>query len=185
MPEREKLMIQLASWCALRYGEIAELRRKDIKLRHVSGRWTGVIQVCRGVTFVRREIRVELPKSEAGIRDVAIPPHLIPVIQEHLEAHAAPGQEGLLFPSDVKRQMWPSTVTTHFKKAAAIAGRPDLRFHDLRHTGAVMAAQQGATLADLQARLGHSTANAALLYQHTAKGRDQFIAESLSKLLNE
>ena len=185
MPDREKLMIQLASWCALRYGEIAELRRKDIKLRHVGGRWTGVIQVRRGVTFVHREIRVELPKSEAGIRDVAIPPHLIPVIQEHLETHAAPGQEVLLFPSDVKRQMWPSTVTTHFKKAAAIAGRPDLRFHDLRHTGAVMAAQQGATLADLQARLGHSTANAALLYQHTAKGRDQLIAESLSRLISE
>jgi len=48
-----------------------------------------------------------------------------------------------------------------------------------------MAAQQGATLADLQARLDHSTANAALLYQHTAKGRDQLIAESLPKLVNE
>ena len=48
-----------------------------------------------------------------------------------------------------------------------------------------MAAQQGATLADLQARLGHSTANAALLHQHTAKGRDQMIADSLSKLVSE
>jgi len=64
-------------------------------------------------------------------------------------------------------------------------GRPDLRFHDLRHTGAVMAAQQGATLADLQARLGHSTANAALLYQHPAKGRQQLIAENLSRLVDE
>ena len=43
-----------------------------------------------------------------------------------------------------------------------------------------MAAQQGATLADLQARLGHSTANAALLHQHTATGRDQIIEESLA-----
>ena len=48
-----------------------------------------------------------------------------------------------------------------------------------------MAAQQGATLADLQARLGHSTANAALLYQHTAKGRDQMIAENLSKMAGQ
>jgi hypothetical protein len=38
---------------------------------------------------------------------------------------------------------------------------------------------------DLQARLGHSTANAALLYQHIAKGRDQMIAESLSKMVSE
>ena len=47
-----------------------------------------------------------------------------------------------------------------------------------------MTAQQGATLADLQTRLGHTTANAAVLYQHTAKGRDQLLlAESLSDLI--
>jgi integrase len=185
MPEKWKLMVLLASWCALRYGEIAELRRKDIKLRHANGRWTGVIQVRRGVVWVNRKIQVEPPKSEAGIRDVAIPPHLIPIIKEHFETFAAPGQEGLLFPAANGRQQWPSTITGYFKKAAELAGRSDLRFHDLRHTGAVMAAQQGATLADLQARLGHSTANAALLYQHTAKGRDQLIAESLSRMIDQ
>jgi integrase len=167
MPEKWKAMVLLASWCALRYGEIAELRRKDTKLRHVSGRWTGVIQVRRGVVWVNRKIQVEPPKSEAGIRDVAIPPHLIPVIREHLETFAAPGQEGLLFPAANGRQQWPSTITSYFKQAATIAGRSDLRFHDLRHTGAVMAAQQGAALADLQARLG--TPRRTLLYQHTAR----------------
>ena len=100
-----------------------------------------------------------------------------------LETYAAPGQEGLLFPSETGRQQWPSTIVKYFKIALEAAGRSDLRFHDLRHTGAVMAAQQGATLADRQARLGHSTANAALLYQHTAAGRDQMIAESLSRML--
>jgi integrase len=67
-------------------------------------------------------------------------------------------------PSDAKRQQWPSTITGYFKKATEAAGGSDLRFHDLRYTGAVMAAQQGATLAELQARLGHATANAALFY---------------------
>ena len=52
MPEKWKLIILLASWCALRYGEIAELRRKDIKFGHVDGRWAGVIQVRRGVVFL-------------------------------------------------------------------------------------------------------------------------------------
>lgn len=62
------------------------------------------------------------------------------------------------------------------------AGRPDLRFHDLRHTGAVLAAATGATLAELMARLGHSTAGAALRYQHAAAERDKVIAAALSKL---
>ncbi len=104
MPARRKRMVLLASWCALRYGEIAELRRKDIKLRHANGRWTGVIQVRRGVVWVNRKIQAEPPKSEAGIRDVAIPSHLIPIIKEHLETLAAPGQEGLLFPAANGRQ---------------------------------------------------------------------------------
>ena len=61
-------------------------------------------------------------------------------------------------------------------------GRLDLRWHDLRHTGAVLAAFTGATLAELMGRLGHSTPAAALCYQHTAAGRDQQIAAALSAL---
>ena len=48
--------------------------------------------------------------------------------------------------------------------------------------GATMAAMAGATLADLQQRLGHSSVNAALRYQHAAQGRDRQIAEALSRL---
>jgi len=62
---------------------------------------------------------------------------------------------------------------------------PDLRFHDLRHSGAVLAAMSGATLAELMARLGHSTPTAALIYQHAAKGRDREIAALLSKLAEQ
>ena len=61
-------------------------------------------------------------------------------------------------------------------------GREDLRWHDLRHSGAVLAAATGASLAELMARLGHSTPQAALRYQHVAQGRDKQIAALLSKL---
>lgn len=33
MPERLQLAVLLGGWLALRYGEIAELRRKDIDVR--------------------------------------------------------------------------------------------------------------------------------------------------------
>jgi hypothetical protein len=42
-------------------------------------------------------------------------------------------------------------------------------------------ASTGATIAELMARLGHSTPQAAMRYQHAAQGRDQAIAELLSK----
>jgi integrase len=69
-----------------------------------------------------------------------------------------------------------------FYPAREVAGRPDLRFHDLRHTGAVLAAATGATLAELMARLGHSTVSAALKYRHAAADRDKAIAAALPKL---
>jgi integrase len=78
--------------------------------------------------------------------------------------------------------MAPATLYRVYYPAREAAGRPDLRFHDLRHTGAVLAAATGATLAELMSRLGHSTAGAALRYQHAAAGRDKVIAAALSKL---
>jgi integrase len=93
-----------------------------------------------------------------------------------------PGQDSLLFPAESGDHLQPSTLYRHYYKARAAAGRPDLRFHDLRHSGAVLAAQSGATLAELMARLGHSSPAAAMRYQHAAAGRDRAIAEALSRL---
>lgn len=59
--------------------------------------------------------------------------------------------------------------------------RPSI--HDLRHTGAVLAGQTGATLAELMARLGHSTPGEAMRYQHAAADRDKAIAEALSLMV--
>lgn len=69
-----------------------------------------------------------------------------------------------------------------FKRARKAIGRPDLRFHDLRHTGATMAAQAGATMRELMDRLGHSTPQAALIYQHAAADRQAALAARLSAM---
>lgn len=186
MPDRYQLMVMLAAWCALRFGELTELRRKDVDLD------AGLIRVRRGVTWVtggdpaRPGVSVPIvgtPKSHAGIRDVNVPPHLLPMLAYHLHAYAAPGADGLLFPAVGGGHMRQSSLYKVFARARKIAGRDDLRWHDLRHTGAVLAASTGATLAELMARLGHSTAGAALRYQHAAQGRDAEIAASLSKLI--
>ena len=179
MPAKYRVMVLLAAWCGLRFGELAELRRKDVDTRE------GVIRVRRAVVRVKGESIVGTPKSDAGTRDVNIPPHLLPAVKAHLAENITGGKDGLLFPAaDGKSHLAPSTLYKSFYPAREAAGRPDLRWHDLRHTGAVLAASTGATLAELMARLGHSTAGAALRYQHAAQDRDKVIAEALSKLAN-
>lgn len=187
MPERHRMMTLLASWCALRFGELAELRRRDVDTR------TGVIHVRRGVVRVDGGTVVGKPKTDAGIRDVAIPPHLIAPLKAHIADHVAFGKDALLFPGADGGHLAPSTLYGKaptktrpgygFYAARAAAGRPDLRWHDLRHTGAVLAAQTGATLAELMGRLGHSTPGAAMRYQHAAQERDREIARRLSAMV--
>lgn len=178
LPERYRVMALMASWCALRFGELAELRRNDVDTK------TGVLRIRRGVVRAGGQTIIKAPKSDAGSRDVAIPPHLLPLVREHLLEHTEPGRDGLLFPATGGGHMAPSTLYRVFYRARDAAGRPDLRWHDLRHTGAVLAAQTGATLAELMGRLGHSTPAAALRYQHTAADRDQDIARRLSAMVD-
>jgi integrase len=179
LPDRYKLMALLAAWCAMRFGELAELRRKDIDL--VNNR----VKITRGVVRAGGKFIVGQPKSDAGVRDVAIPPHLLPVVMAHLKNHAGRGKDALLFPAaaDSNSHMAPSTLYKVYYPARKAAGRDDLRWHDLRHTGTVLAAQTGATLAELMGRLGHSTPGAAMRYQHAAADRDTEIARRLSALV--
>lgn len=175
VPKRYRAMILLAAWCALRFGELIELRRGDVDLPG------GVLRVRRGAARVDGGFIVGDPKSQAGKRTVAIPPHLIPLLETHLADHVGVEPGALLFPpAGAASHMQPSTLYKVWYPARKAAGRTDLRFHDLRHTGATLAAATGATLAELMARLGHSTPAAAMRYQHAAAARDQAIAEALS-----
>lgn len=185
MPERLRMAVLLGGWCALRYGEIAELRRKDVDTKN------GVVRIARGVTWpmTRDEATgkltgsavVSTPKSEAGDREVHVPPHLVAELAEHVKKHADPGRNGLLFPNSTGGHIHPRTFGWRFHQARKEAGRPDLRFHDLRHSSAVLAAMSGATIKELMSRLGHSTPAAAMRYQHAAEGRDRAIAAAMSK----
>ena len=149
MPPRYRLLVQLAAFCALRVGELTELRRSDIDTQR------GVIMVRRAVVLVNCRFVIRKPKSDAGVRDVAIRQALMATVWEHLLTYTAPGPDGLLFPSrnDPAEHLRQSSLTRVFYPARKAAGRPDLRFHDLRHTrGAGCADRSDAGGADGSAR---------------------------------
>lgn len=179
MPDRLRLIIPLTTFCSLRFGEVTELRRRDVDLDNLT------LTVSRGVVRDQGEIITGRPKTRAGVREVAIPPHLAPMIAGHLATHAQPGSDGLLFYGvQTGVQLAPSSLRRAFKAACTEVGRPDLTPHVLRHTGATLAGQSGATTRELQARLGHTTAAMAMRYQHVAEGRDLAIAERMSAMID-
>ena len=70
-----------------------------------------------------------------------------------------------------KMSAWPHAVES--------IGMTGLHFHDLRHTGNQFAAQSGARLRDLMARMGHDSERAALIYQVEAQGADKAITNAI------
>jgi integrase len=173
---RYRAAVLLAAWCGLRRGEVLGLRPADVDL-------------VAGTVTVRRN-RVELlennraafdaePKTDAGRRTVVIPPHVMPVLAEHMATWAGPdrafvGRDGRPMRGDAIRQA--------FDRARRKAGMPGFRFHDLRHTGQTLAAATGATVKDLMRRLGHASPVASYRYLHAVDGRDAEIATALSAL---
>ena len=167
-------LVLVSAYCCLRFGELTELRRKDLV--------DGVLHIRRGVTWVetdlltvaqlaevrtgtggrpRKEVPVVgSPKSVAGVRDIPVPGFLRSVLAEHILAYAEPGEDGLIFPGARGGHMAHGSLYSVFSPARRAIGREDLSWHDLRHTGAVSLRAGGSdgegTDADARARdLGH------------------------------
>lgn len=177
MPKRYSAAVHVAGWSGLRAGELFGLARRHVDLE------AGTVRVERAVTYAPGEVPVlGKTKTDASRRVVHLPPHVIEILRDHMREFTAPGRDSLVF-TDPRGRIVPRDVRkVPFWRARAAIGRPDLRWHDLRHTGATLAAQAGATLAELQHRLGHSTAAAAMIYQHHSADRDRDLAQRLSLL---
>jgi integrase len=74
---------------------------------------------------------------------------------------------------------------TGWPHAVEAIGMPGLHFHDLRHTGNQFAANSGAGLRDLMARMGHDSTRAAMIYQHEARGADKAITDAIDKHVDD
>ncbi|TQO18537.1 site-specific recombinase XerD [Rhodoglobus vestalii] len=184
---RFKAMVVLGAWAALRFGEITELRRKDILIVDEGTakrpRTTIYVDVSRGVTHVAGEgFILRPPKSKAGIRIVPLPPHVNDIVLDHLRDRVGEDPESLVYEAMTGGglHLAASTWTDYWYPAREAAGRGDLHFHALRHFGATAFAQTGATIKELQDRLGHTTANVAMRYQHTT-GRSAELAAKMSE----
>ena len=94
-------------------------------------------------------------KASASLRVVVVPKIAATALEEHLEKFTG--------------------------KAAA--GREDLRWHDLRHTGQSLAAAAGAGIKELQARADHSTTTAAIRYLHRVQDSDRRVATAMDELV--
>ena len=181
-----QVLLALTAWCSLRSGEARALRRCDID---DDGRVLRVRQTILRVPHPDggQQLIIGPPKTAAGIRSAAIPPMVAPGVAEWLADwdHRHPSAEptSLLWTSrDGESPLSDVTLRKAHRRAAAAIGRPSLRVHDLRRTGATLAAQSGATIRELMRRLGHTRPDVAMVYQVADDERDAAVAARMGGL---
>jgi integrase len=171
-------LVLLVTFTSLRWGEATALRRCDIDLEKRTVRVRAAyIERSTG------EMLLGPPKSKAGRRVVGIPAAIIPALQKHLMVYVKDEPGALVFPGAKGGPLRRGNFNkmSAWRQAVESIGMPGLHFHDLRHTGNQFAANSGAALRDLMARMGHDSERAAMIYQHEARGADKTITSAIDK----
>lgn len=178
MPEHLRISVPLAAWCALRIGEVLGLQRRD--LEHLD-------EPARATLHVRRQFNVKAgkltPPKVGSTRSIALPEFLLADLLAHLDAHTGAEPESPVLATQ-RGRVSQSALDSAWRLARTEAGLPTFRFHDLRHTGLTFYAQQGATLAELLHRGGHTDVTVALRYQHATAERDRSLTSRLNQVVS-
>jgi integrase len=169
IPDRFSALVLLLAFGGLRFGEATALRRCDVARDHTE------VRIERSV----RSGRLGPPKTDAGRRIVAVPQFVAEALAAHMDRYTPGGNDALVFGSATGNFLARQNFNATFKRAVERCDLPAVRVHELRHTGATLAAQAGATTKELMSRFGHSSSAAALGYQHATQGRDRELARAL------
>jgi len=155
--DADALMVAVLGNVGLRPGEAVALQVSDVNLQ------TRRISISKTITTDRegRTIIGDTPKTDSGIRDVPIPPHLIPELAALTKGRAG---DAPLFPT-VRGQVinlhnWRDRVWRKAKEQAKMPA--DLTPKGLRHTAASLAIAAGADVLVVRQMLGHADATETL-----------------------
>jgi integrase len=127
---------------------------------------------------------MKLPKTDAGRRTIFVPRPVMKSLVRHVEIFAGPEPEALVVVGRGGANLSRDALQGSWERARLAIGGPDLRLHDMRHTGLTLAAATGATTAELMHRAGHASAPAALRYQHATRDRDQRLSDALEGMIH-
>ena len=128
------------------------------------------------------EITVSRPKTENSIRKISIPQEAVTLlIQEHKKHPDNP----YMFPSPKNGGMYyPDSVVKLHMKILKDAGLEHIRFHDLRHTFATLALQNGVDVKTVSSMLGHYDAGFTLrTYTHATRQMQEQAAEKMGSFM--
>ncbi len=182
-----KDLFTVALFTGMREGEICGLPWEAVDF--INGTVTVKQQLCKEKIKGGKHYIATTKNDKA--RTLTVAPFVIDILskikREQLADRFAMGQAWknefeLVFTDKAGHFIVPQTALKRFKAIASKIGRPDARFHDLRHTYAVTALQEGDDVKTVQQNLGHATASFTLdVYGHVS---EKMKKESAARMQN-
>lgn len=158
----------------MRRGEILGLQWKDVNFA------TGELHIRRQVVKKGAQAQITKPKTKSSIRTLILPPDMLNILAVHKKNATCEW----VFPSPVKEgePRNPDSIYGKFQKILKRAGCKKIRFHDLRHTFATMALENGMDIKTLSAMIGHISAETTLnIYSHITDTMQQQAAVRIDR----
>lgn len=181
-------LYKITVFTGMREGEVLGLTWDCIDFEH-------------GTLFIKQQLRREQkkgggyyfsPPKNNKSRVLALAPSVIQLFRwqklkqngMRLQAGELWTENNLVFSNQTGGFLSYRTVYDCFKRVVAKIGVPNTRFHDLRHTYAVMAIKSGDDIKTVQENLGHATAAFTLdVYGHVTAQMKQASASRMEQLI--
>lgn len=161
----------------LRRGELLGLKWEDIDFQH------GDLRVKRQIARINGEVTEAPLKTKNAYRTLPLSQDMICVLQAQKKKS---GGSPWVFPSPTGGPISPDSVLHMLHRVLKRAGLPQVRFHDLRHTFATLALQNGVDIKTVSGMLGHFSAGFTLdTYAHVTTSAKREAADTMSSVLSD
>lgn len=179
----------LALGTGMRRGELLGVRWQDVHLD------AGYLTVRQAVVVVRGRPRIKEPKTPGSVRTIFLPPTVRDRLVEHRRAQqdhrdkrresgAAWRESDLVFTTREGTMVNPDNLDYDFGKLIERAAVPRIRIHDLRHTYATLALEQGIPVKVVSENLGHADISTTLrTYAHVIPAQRSELAARMDATL--
>ena len=160
----------------LRRGELLGLKWTDVDFQH------GALKIQRAISRQNGKV-VEAPlKTKNAYRTLPLSADAISVLKMQ---KCKVGNSEWVFPSPTGGPVSPDSVLHMLQRVLKRAGLPRIRFHDLRHTFATMALQNGVDVKTVSSMLGHYSAGFTLdTYAHVTTDAQLKAAQTMGNILS-
>ncbi|MBS7578330.1 MULTISPECIES: site-specific integrase [unclassified Enterococcus] len=158
--------IHLIAYTGLRIGEAKALNWSDVDFKNKT------LQVTKTLSRAGKDFIISTPKTRTSIRSIYLDDYTIKVLKNYLNQQRrhllkiGTNSNKILFTNDGNSYMSSSTLRK-FKNLQIKAGLPVITIHGLRHTHTSIALEAGASIKEVQNRLGHANSSITLdIYTH-------------------